>query len=107
MTEWLFTKTDRKRLCRLHEHVTAVKERVVIQFNSMYLIELNQGRRQEFFQGRALGGSRGGLPSHFSISRGGAQPRFLVASMVKMNEFSGQGGPWPPLPMPAYALELN
>ena len=50
-----------------------------------------QGRRQEFFQGRALGGSRGGLPSHFSISRGAAQPRFLVASMVKMKKFSGQG----------------
>ena len=58
-----------------------------------------QRRRQEFFQGRALGGSRGGLTSHFSISRG-AQPWFLGASMVKMKEFSGQGGPWPPL---AYA----
>ena len=65
-----------------------------------------QGSRQEFFQGRALGDSRGGLPSHFSISRGGAQPRFLVASMVKIKEFSGQGGPCPPpLPMPAHALE--
>ena len=31
MTEWLFTKIERKRLCRLHEHITAVKERVVIR----------------------------------------------------------------------------
>ena len=31
MTEWLFTKTDQKRLCRLHEHITAVKERVMIK----------------------------------------------------------------------------
>ena len=64
---------------------------------------LKQGRRQEFFQGRALRGSRGGLPSHFSISR--AQPRFLVASMVKMKEFLGQGGHGPPclcLPTPLY-----
>ena len=55
-----------------------------------------QGRRQEFFQGRA--------PSHFSNSRGGgAQPRVLIGSMVKMKEFSGQGNHDPPLPMPAYA----
>ena len=36
--------------------------------------------------------SRGGLPelrSHFSISRYGAQPRFLVVAMVKMKAFSG------------------
>ena len=65
-----------------------------------------QGRRQEFFQGRALGGSRGGLPSHFSISRaGGAQPRLLVASMVKMNFRARGHGPL--LPMPAYALEYG
>ena len=31
-----------------------------------------QGRRQEYFKGRALGGSRGGLPSYSSISRGGS-----------------------------------
>ena len=56
-----------------------------------------QGRRQEFFQGRAPGGPRGGLSSHFSISRGrGAQPRIFVASMVKMKEFRGQGGHPPP-----------
>ena len=55
------------------------------------LIEQTQGRRQEFFHGRALGGSRGGLPSHFfKFQGGGAQPRFLVASMVKMKEFRGQ-----------------
>ena len=27
--------------------------------------------------------------------------------MVKMKEFSGQGGAWPPLPMPAYALDYS
>ena len=58
------------------------------------LIEQTQGRRQEFFHGRALGGSRGGLPSHFSISLGGgAEPRFLAASiMVKVN-FAARGRP--------------
>ena len=65
---------------------------------------IEQRRRHEFFQGRALGCSRGGFPSHFSISRGsGAQLRFLVASMVKMNEIRGQGGPRNPclcLPTP-------
>ena len=56
------------------------------------------------YKGVARNFSRGGLPSHFSIFRGGgAQPRFLVASMVKMKEFSGQGGHGPPclcLPTP-------
>ena len=68
------------------------------------LMEQTLGRRQEFFQGRALGGSRGGLPSHFfKFQGGGAQPRFLVASMAKMKEFRGQGWPCPPclcLPTP-------
>ena len=38
--------------------------------------------------------SRGGLPAIFQIQEGGggAQPRFSIASMVKMKEFSGQGG---------------
>ena len=67
--------------------------RVDIIYSTCSCLILGQGRRQEFFQGRALGGSGGGLPSHFSISRGrGAQPRFLAASMVKMKEFLGQGG---------------
>ena len=65
-----------------------------------------QGRRHESFKGRALGGSRGGLPHpFFNFQGGGAQPQFLVDSMVNMKEFSGQGGPWPPLPTPAYALD--
>ena len=43
------------------------------------------------------GGLQGRAPSHFLISRGGAaQPRFWVASMVKMKEFSGQGGAMAP-----------
>ena len=46
------------------------------------------------------GGLQGRAPQPF-FNFQGAQPRFLVASMVKMKEFSGQGGgPWPPL---AYA----
>ena len=59
-----------------------------------------QGRRQEFFQGMALGRSRGGLSNQFYISRGGgAQPRIFVASVVKMKEFRGQGGIAPHLPI--------
>ena len=49
--------------------------------------------------------SMGGLSgAPFLNFQGGAQPRFLVASMVKMKEFSGQGVVMAPLPMPAYAL---
>ena len=43
-------------------------------------------------------------PFFFSNSSGsGVQPRFLVASIVKIKEFCGQGDS-PHLPMPAYAL---
>ena len=64
----------------------------------IYELDGQQGLRQEFFQGMALGDSRWGLPTQPTT-------RFLVASMVKMKEFSGQrGGGMPPLPMPAYAL---
>ena len=55
-----------------------------------------QGRRQEFFRGRALGAPGEGSPAIFQIPGGGAQPRFLVVPVVKMKEFCGQGGPWPP-----------
>ena len=46
----------------------------------------NQRRRQEYFQGRALEGSRGGLPCHFSISRGvGLNPDFWSLQWSKWN----------------------
>ena len=48
---------------------------------------------QEFFRGGFQadpGEAGGGLPEFFQIP-GRAQPRFLVASMVKMEELSGQG----------------
>ena len=65
-----------------------------------------QGRRQKFFQGRALGGSRGGLPSHFPISRGGGStPIFGRFNGQNERIFRPGGGPCPPLPMPAYALK--
>ena len=37
--------------------------------------------------------SRGGLPSPFSISRGGGSNTIFVASIVKMNEFFGRAPP--------------
>ena len=62
-----------------------------------------QGRRQEFFQGRALGGSRGGLPSHFSISKGGLNPDFWSLQWSKWKNFRARGAMPPPclcLPTP-------
>ena len=65
--------------------------------------QCDQGRRQELFQERA--------PSYFSNPRlgggGRAQPRFFVASMVKMREFREPGGHGPPLPIAAYAYECD
>ena len=56
----------------------------------------DQGRRQEFFQRRVPGKSRGGLLAiiEFPGVGGGAQPRFLVASMVKIKT-NFRAGAWP------------
>ena len=66
-----------------------------------------KGVARNFSRGGLSGAPGEGSPAIFQFP-GGAQPRFLVASMVKMKEFSGQGGGHgPPLPMPAYALVYN
>ena len=63
-----------------------------------------QGRRQEFFDGRALGGFREGLPSHFAIFMGwGSSPIFGRFNGQNEKNFTARGG-MPNLPMPAYAL---
>ena len=70
-------------------------ENTIVGFSASH-----QGRRQEFFQGMA--------PKPFFKFRG-AQPRFLVASMVKMKEFRNQGGAWPPclcLPTPMLPTDV-
>ena len=80
--------------------------RISNQKQSENSVDVNQGRRQEFFQGRALGGSRGGLPSHFLISRGGGlNPDFWSLQWSKWKNFRARGHA--PLPMPAYALVGN
>ena len=68
---------------------------------------VTKGVGRNFSRGGLSGAPGEGSPAIFQFPGGGAQPRFLVASMVKMKEFSGQGGPWPPLPMPAYALDRD
>ena len=60
-----------------------------------------QGVGRNFSKG-GLSGASGEDPALFQFP-GGSQPRFLAASMVKIKEFSGQGG-MAPLPMPAYDL---
>ena len=51
-------------------------------YSNMMLVQMaksacyNQRRRQEYFQGRALEGSRGGLPSHFLNLQGVSTPIF-------------------------------
>ena len=68
-------------------------------------LSVDKGVGRNFSRGGLSGAPGEGSPAIFQFpGGGGAQPQFLVASMVKMKEFSGQGGPCPPLPMPAYAL---
>ena len=52
----------------------------------------NQGRRQEFFQGRVL--------SHFQIPGRGSNPIFWSLQWSQWKNFRARGGPWP---SPAYA----
>ena len=64
-----------------------------------------QGRRQEFFQGRALGGSRGGLPAIFQFPGGGGGSTPIFGRFNGQNEriFRPGGGHGPPclcLPTP-------
>ena len=57
-------------------------------------------------QGEGSRGSWGRLPAIFQI-QGGAEPRYLVASIVKMKELFGQGNHGPLLPMSAYAYSFH
>ena len=49
------------------------------------------------FQGTAPGESKGGFPAILKIPGGGGSTRILVVSMVKMKEFSGEGGMLTPM----------
>ena len=55
-----------------------------------------KGVGRNFSRGGLSGAPGEGSPAIFQIPGGGAQPRIFVASMVKMKEFSGQGGHAPP-----------
>ena len=65
-----------------------------------------QGRRQEVFQGRALERSRGGLPSHFSISRGWVLNNDFWLLQWSNWRISRLREGMPLLPMPAYAYAI-
>ena len=60
-----------------------------------YMYVLSKGVGRNFSRGGLSGASGEGSPAIFQFPGGGAQPRFLVTSMVKMKEFSGQGGHGP------------
>ena len=64
-----------------------------------------KGVGRNFSRG-GLSGAPGEGSQPFFNFQGGAQPRFLVASMVKIKEFHGEGG-IAPLPVPAYAYECT
>ena len=63
------------------------------QKRSMYILlgVHGKGVGRNFSRGGLSGAPGEGSPAIFQFP-GGAQPRFLGASMVKMKEFSGQGG---------------
>ena len=62
-----------------------------------------QGRRQEFFQMRAPGESRGELPAIFQIPGGGGGSTPMFGGFNGQNErIFGPGGRGSPLPMAAY-----